>query len=216
MTFSISARCEKTNQLGVAISTAVLAVGARFAYAKAHVGAIASQSISNPYIAIRGLELLQNNLNASEVLAVVISRDPDRELRQVGIIDKNGQSAAFSGESCEGYCGHLTGHNYAIQGNTLVGEETLTAMEVAFITHKELSLAERLLKTIEAGQEAGGDNRGRQSAALLVVDNEEYPVVDLRVDEHDEPVKELRRIYEIANRELYPILKRMPKLLDEK
>lgn len=216
MTFSISARCERTNQLGVAISTAVPAVGARCAYAKSHIGAIASQSISNPYIGIRGLKLLQNNLNASEVLEIVISRDPDRELRQVGIVDKNGQSAAFTGESCEGYSGHLTGRNYAIQGNTLVGEETLTAMEVSFITHKELSLAERLLKTIEAGQLAGGDKRGRQSAALLVVDIDEYPIVDLRVDEHVDPVVELRRIYEVAESDLYPYFKIMPKLFEEK
>ncbi|HJE20027.1 MAG TPA: DUF1028 domain-containing protein [Aliicoccus persicus] len=216
MTFSISARCEKTNQLGGAISTAVPAVGARCAYAKTNVGAISSQSISNPYIAIRGLELLENNLNASEVLDIVLSRDPDRELRQVGIVDNNGRSAAFTGEKCEGYSGHLTGYNYSIQGNTLVNEETLTAMEDVFLNNEELTLAERLLKTIEAAQVAGGDKRGRQSAALLVVDNEEHPVVDLRVDEHVDPVAELRRIYEVAESDLYPYFKTMPKLLEEK
>src|SRR5699024_5539861 len=117
MTFSITARCEKTKQLGVAVSTRVPAVGILCPFAKAGCGAIATQSFVNPYIGIRGLEYLGENKSASEVLKKVLAEDPDPEMRQVGIVDVNGNSAAFSGDKCDGWYGHLTGHNYAVAGN---------------------------------------------------------------------------------------------------
>lgn len=209
-TFSITARCEKTGQFGVAVSTKVPAVGSLCPFAKAQTGAIASQSFVNPYIGINGLKYLQEGLSAEEVLERVLSEDPNPELRQVCIVDKQGKSVAFTGEKCDTWNGHRTGENYAVAGNMLVGEETINAMATVFEETADLSLAERLVRSLEAGQIAGGDKRGKQSAALLVVDEEEYPLVDLRVDEHADPVNELRRVYEVANKELLPLMKMLP------
>jgi uncharacterized Ntn-hydrolase superfamily protein len=210
MTFSITARCERTGQFGVAVSTKVPAVGTLCPYAKAKVGAVATQSFVNPYIGINGIRYLGEGLSANEVLARVLDEDPAPELRQVCIVDKEGRVAAFTGEKCDTWNGHITGENFGVAGNMLVGEETLQAMANSFENTKDLSLAERLLQALEAGQEAGGDKRGRQSAAMLVVDEEEYPLVELRVDEHTDPVKELRRVYTVANKELIPLMEMLP------
>lgn len=216
MTFSITARCEKTNQLGVAVSTKLPAVGTLCPFAKAGYGAIATQSFVNPYIGINGLRYLEEKQNASDVLDKVLAEDPDPEMRQVSIVDSSGQAVAFSGNKCDGWYGHLTGDNYAVAGNMLVGEETITEMVKTFKNTSDLSLSERLLQSLEAGQAAGGDKRGRQSAALLVVDKEEYPLFDLRVDEHQNPVEELRRVYTVAMKDLFPLVKMMPTLENPK
>lgn len=209
-TFSITARCPKTNQFGIAVSTAVPGVGGLCPYARAGVGAIASQSFVNPYIGINGLTYLEEGQTAEEVLERVLSEDPVPELRQVAIVDAQGKSVAFTGEKCDTWNGHLTGDNYAIAGNMLVGEETIQAMEHSFLTTSDEPLAERLLQALEAGQAAGGDKRGKQSAALYVVDTEPYPLVDLRVDEHADPVTELRRVYTVAAEQLLPFVKSLP------
>lgn len=210
MTFSITARCERTGQFGVAVSTCVPAVGSLCPFAKAGVGAIASQSFVNPYIGVNGLKYLEQGLSAQEVLDKVLAEDPEPELRQVAIVDKNGQSVAFTGEKSDTWKGHLTGDNYAVAGNMLVGEETIKDMARVFEEKSDATLAERLLSALEAGQEAGGDKRGRQSAALYVVSTEAYPLLDLRVDEHGDPVKELRRIYKVAEKQLSPFINMLP------
>lgn len=210
MTFSITARCPKTGQFGVAVSTAVPAVGSLCPFAKAGVGAIATQSFVNPYIGVNGLVYLEEGLTAAEVLEKVLAEDPEPELRQVAIVDKNGNSVAFTGEKCDTWNGHSTGENYAVAGNMLVGEKTIEAMAKAFEEKTELSLAERLLCALEAGQAAGGDKRGKQSAALYVVGTEAYPLLDLRVDEHEDPVKELRRVFKVAEQQLSPFLTMLP------
>jgi uncharacterized Ntn-hydrolase superfamily protein len=209
-TFSITARCERTGQFGVAVSTKVPAVGSLCPFAKAGVGAIATQSFVNPYIGINGLTYLAEGLSAQEVMDRVLAEDPDPEKRQVCIVDANGHSVAFTGNECDTWNGHLTGENYAVAGNMLVGEETIQAMAASFEQSTELPLAERLLQSLHAGQIAGGDKRGKQSAALYVVDEEDYPLIDLRVDEHEDPVTELQRVYEVANRELIPLMKMLP------
>lgn len=211
-TFSITARCEKTGQFGVAVSTKVPAVGSLCPFAKPGVGAIATQAFVNPYIGIHGLHYLEEGLSASDVLERVLSEDPDPEMRQVSIVDKNGKSAAFTGQKTDGWNGHLTGDNYAVAGNKLVGEATIRAMANTFEEERDIPLAERLLKALESGQAAGGDKRGKQSAALLVVDKEEYPLVDLRVDEHPDPVKELKRIFQVAQEDLFPLTRILPKM----
>lgn len=209
-TFSITARCAQTNQFGVAVSTAVPGVGGLCPYARAGVGAIASQSFVNPYIGINGLNYLEEDLSAEEVLERVLKEDPVPELRQVGIVDNQGRSAAFTGDKSDTWKGHLTGENYAIAGNMLVGEATIQAMEDSFLATEDFPLAERLLQALEAGQAAGGDKRGKQSAALYIVDSEPYPLVDLRVDEHTDPVTELRRVYTVAEKQLLPFVKSLP------
>src|SRR5690625_693252 len=156
-TFSITARCEKTGQFGIAISTAVPGVGSLCTYAKAGVGAIASQSFVNPYIGINGLRYLEEGKSADDVLAQVLQEDPVPELRQFSIVDNNGRAVAYTGDKCDSWNGHRTGEHYAIAGNMLVGEDTLIAMEESFLVHRSLSFSERLLESLAAGQAAGGD-----------------------------------------------------------
>jgi uncharacterized Ntn-hydrolase superfamily protein len=209
-TFSIAARCARTGRLGVAVSTAVPGVGAICPFVRPGVGAIATQSWVNPYLGIDGLALLAEGQGAEAALKTLIDADPGRAVRQLGIVDNQGGSAAWTGGECVPWCGHRTGPDYAVQGNMLVGESTVTAMAEAFTGTAALDLPERLLVALEAGQRAGGDKRGRQSASLRVFDREEYPYLDLRVDEHRHPVAELRRVFEVARHQLLPFVGGMP------
>jgi uncharacterized Ntn-hydrolase superfamily protein len=209
-TFSIVGRCERTGQLGVAVSTADVAAGRLVTWARAGVGAVATQSWPSLYLAIDALGLLEGGASAPEALERVLADDPGRSVRQLGVIDARGGSASFSGDKCTTWYGEASGPNFAAQGNMLVGGATVSALAETFAASAELDLAERLLVALEAGQAGGGDKRGRQCSALLVVDREDYPLWDLRVDEHPEPVPELRRIFEIAKLQLLPFVEGLP------
>jgi uncharacterized Ntn-hydrolase superfamily protein len=209
-TFSISARCSRTGMLGVAVSTAVPGVGGICPYAKPGVGAIATQSWVNPYLGIDGLKLLEEGNTAQQTLDRLMNADPGRDVRQIGIVDAKGASAAWTGGQCTEWCGHITGPDFSVQGNMLVGERTIGAMAEAFKAAEGITLSERLIAALEAGQAAGGDKRGRQSAALLIYKTEEFPYLSLRVDEHAHPVAELRRVFEIARHQLLPFVDGMP------
>lgn len=209
-TFSISARCARTGMLGVAVSTAVPGVGGICPFVRSGTGAISTQSWVNPYLGIDGIRLLTEGLTAEQALDRLTAADPGRDVRQLGIVDGKGGSAAWSGRECTSWFGHITGPNFAVQGNMLVGEATINSMAEAFKRTEALDLPERLLVVLEAGQAAGGDKRGRQSAALLVHDREEYPYLTLRVDEHRYPVAELRRVFEVARHQLLPFIKGLP------
>ena len=209
MTWSITARCESTGQYGVAVSTCVPAVGGLCPYVRSAVGAISTQSFVNPHIGIRGLELLAAGMTSEQVRDAVLGFDPHPELRQFAIVDSSGHAVAFSGDGCDGWYGHVVGSGFAVAGNMLVSEDTVSASAEAF-RGATGTLAERLLAALEAGQEQGGDKRGRQSAAVKVVGSEEYPVVDLRVDEHPDPVAELRRVFNVAREELFPFMQMLP------
>ena len=209
-TFSIVAYDATSGMLGVAISTRVPAVGATCPFARAGVGAISTQAWTNPLLGIDGLDLLEQGYSAEEALQKLLDADPDPEMRQIIVVDREGRSAGHTGAHTDPWQGHRTGDGYAVAGNMLVGEETITAMAEAFEASAEESLSERLLRALESGQTAGGDKRGRQSAALYVVKSEPYPYVDLRVDEHSNPVAELRRVYEVAKSELLPFVEAMP------
>lgn len=210
MTFSVAARCARTGMLGISISTAIPAVGAYCCFASPGAGAVVTQSWINPYLGVRGLALLREGAAPDDVLERALAQDPGRDLRQVGVVDTTGTSAAFTGAGCTGWAGQLTGPGYAVQGNMLVGSATLDGMQEAFLSSADEDLPERLLRTLERGQREGGDKRGRQSASLLVVHEEAYPLVDLRVDEHPDPVAELRRVWEVARRQLLPFVRTMP------
>jgi uncharacterized Ntn-hydrolase superfamily protein len=209
-TFSIVAYDDTSGMLGVAVSTRVPAVGAVCPFARAGVGAISTQAWTNPLLGVDGLDLLEQGYSAEEALHKLLDADPDPETRQIIAVDEKGRSAAHTGSETDPWKGHRTGEGYAVAGNMLVGEETITAMVEAFGASVEEPLYERLLRALESGQAAGGDKRGRQSAALYVVKSEPYPCLDLRVDEHSDPVAELRRVYEVAKRELLPFIEAMP------
>ena len=191
------ARCPETRMLGVCVSTAVPAVGSRVPHVEAGVGAIATQAQTNILYGTNGLKLLKAGLSPQAALETMLREDPERESRQVIMIDKEGRSAAFTGKETIDWKGHFVGKNYVVAGNMLVGSQVVEAMAQTFES-SEGELAERLLRALEAGQEAGGDKRGRMSAALLVADKElrgNRPILDLRVNEHPNPVGELRRIF---------------------
>jgi uncharacterized Ntn-hydrolase superfamily protein len=209
-TFSIVARCRRTGMLGVGVSTAVPAVGAICPFVQPGVGAIATQSWVNPYLGIDGLKLLAGGLSAHEALGELIAADPGRDVRQVGIVDAQGNPAAYTGSACVDWAGHRTGKGFAVQGNMLVGAATIEAMGTAAERSEAFPLHERLMSALEAGQAAGGDKRGKQSAAIKIFAKEEFAYLDLRVDEHRHPVAELRRVLEIAKQQLLPFIEGMP------
>ena len=201
MTFSIIARDPERGLFGVAVSTARPCVGAVCPYAKAGVGAIASQSRVNVRLGTDGLRLLELGLSPEVALTALLQEDPEAAIRQVAGIDSRGRVFAYSGDKCVAWYGHRSGEDYSVQGNMLVGEETIDAMAEAFERSKA-HLATRLLEALEAGQAAGGDKRGRESAALLVPAPEggdPRAEIDIRVDYHSEPVGELRRIFDELN-----------------
>jgi uncharacterized Ntn-hydrolase superfamily protein len=211
MTFSIAARCPRTGMLGVATSSKALAAGGMVPHCRAGVGAIASQSFVNPYLGIDGLELLAQGLPAERAIERLIEDDPGRALRQIAVVDKDGRAAAYTGEKCIPWAGQVSGAGYVCLGNILEREEVVQSMARAFETTLIEELPERLVQALEAGQEAGGDRRGRQSAGIIVVSEELYPSCDLRVDDHADPVPELRRVFEVYKREQIPFLQIMPR-----
>lgn len=201
MTFSIVALDPKAKALGVAVSTAVPAVGSVVPHVEEDVGAIATQAQTNILYGVEGLKLLKTGLSPQNALETILSKDKEREKRQVIIIDAQGRTAVFTGAETVDWKGHLIGENHAVAGNMLVGSRVIETMHETFMA-KSGSLAERLLRALEAGQQAGGDKRGRMSAALLIADrlwkSETRPLVDLRVDVHPDPVKELRKVYAVS------------------
>jgi len=210
MTFSIVARCARTGELGVAVSTAVPAVGSMCPYLRAGVGAVSTQSWVNPYLALDALDRMEQGDSAEAALESVLRTDAAAGLRQIGIVDREGRSAVWTGLECTGWAGHRNGTDYTVQGNMLTGPETVAAMAAAFESSAGTALDERLMAALEAGQGAGGDRRGRQSAALRIMRERAYPMLDLRVDEHVQPVAELRRVLKVARHQLVPFVEGMP------
>lgn len=202
-TFSIVARDSVTGELGVAVASRFFAVGNVVPWAKAGIGAVATQSFANTTFGWRGLEMLEQGLTPEEVREVLVRNDDNPLRRQFGIVAADGSSATYTGDSCLHWAGGRAGPDYAVQGNILAGEAVVTAMEEAFLT-TEGSLADRLYAALIAGEANGGDSRGKQSAALLVVkEGTGYGgytdrAIDIRVDDHAEPFKELGRILKIA------------------
>jgi uncharacterized Ntn-hydrolase superfamily protein len=200
-TFSICACDLDAGQWGVATQSKFLAVGSVVPWAEPHVGAVATQSYANPRYGPDGLALLREGLTAAEAVARLTAADDDRDQRQLGIVDATGGSATFTGSGCHTWAGGRIGHCYAAQGNILVSGATVDALAETFEGSAGKPLAERLIDCLAAAQAAGGDSRGQQSAALLVVERDggyaglSDSLVDLRVDDHPQPIDELRRLY---------------------
>jgi uncharacterized Ntn-hydrolase superfamily protein len=205
-TYSIVACDLEAGRWGVAVQSKFLAVGSVVPWAEPGAGAVATQSYANPRYGPDGLALLREGLSAEEVVERLTAADDGRETRQVGVVDANGGSASFTGSECFDWAGGRTGHCYAAQGNILVSAETVDALAETFEASAGAPLQERLLRCLAAAQLAGGDRRGQQSASLLVVERDggyaglSDVLVDLRVDDHDRPVEEVRRLYGIHER----------------
>ena len=201
-TFSIVAFDPVTKELGVAVQSKFIAVGAVVPWAKAGVGAIATQSHANTTFGPRGLELMEKGVSPDDVLKQLTASDGGAALRQVGVVNAKGEAATFTGDKCNAWAGGKTGKHYAVQGNILAGQKVVDEMARAF-EETQGELGARLIAALAAGQAAGGDTRGQQSAALLIVRegwgysgfNDRYR--DIRVDDHEKPIEELARVYEL-------------------
>lgn len=211
MTFSIVARCARTGQFGVGAMTAVPAVGKFLTHAWPRTGAVATQALVNPYLGIDGIAALREGLNAEEVKRRLIDSDPEIERRQFAVVDGEGMTAAHTGAECLKWAGHRAGDGYCVLGNRLEGSKVLDALEQALLATVELRLADRLVDALAAGYAAGGDRKRERSATIYVVDTEEYPLWDVRIDEHDDPVTELQRVHAAFGRDLYPHILEMPR-----
>jgi uncharacterized Ntn-hydrolase superfamily protein len=203
VTYSLVACDLQAGQWGVAVQSKFLAVGSIVPWAEPGVGAVATQAHANPRYGPLGLELLREGLPARDVVERLVTPDEGRDDRQLGVVDGRGGSATFTGAACLDWAGGEAGPGYAAQGNILVSEETVAALARTFEASEGRSLAERLLESLAAAQAAGGDRRGQQSASLRVVERGggyaglSDVVVDLRVDDHERPIEELRRLYEL-------------------
>ncbi|QDP40005.1 DUF1028 domain-containing protein [Radiobacillus deserti] len=201
-TYSIVGFDPKTGELGVAVQSKFIGVGSVVPWAKAGVGAVATQAFANPAYGPEGLKLMEEGKSPAEAIEILTNSDKDKDERQVGMVDANGNAATFTGSNCYDWAGGVSGENFAAQGNILVNKETVTDMAEAFQNTKG-SLAERLLAGLSAAQNAGGDSRGKQSSALYIVKEKggygglNDVFIDLRVDDHPEPIKELIRLFNL-------------------
>jgi uncharacterized Ntn-hydrolase superfamily protein len=209
MTWSIVAR-DAAGAFGVAIASRFFAVGSLCPHAKSGVGALATQALVNPHYGPRGLELLAGGASAAEVVASLTGHDEGRDHRQLHVIDAQGRIAAHTGAACIDWCGHVAGDGYSVAGNMLAGPRVLDDTAAAFTATGDLPFALRLLAALDAGDAAGGDKRGKQSAALLVCTGEEYPFLDIRVDDHENPFAELRRLYDGSLERYQPFVACLP------
>lgn len=214
MTFSVVARCERTGQIGVGASTAMQSVGKLACHAVHGVGAIVSQALLNPYLAYDGLRLLEQGASADEALERVLAVDPDVDSRQVGVVDMQGRTAAWTGAKTIEWSGQMEGRNFSTQGNRLAGPQVLERLVQTMNETEHLDLAERIVLALEAGDEVGGDTKGERSANVMVFSDEEYPLCDIRIDDHDEPIHELRRLFKLYQDEILPNVKMIPKRTD--
>lgn len=210
MTWSIVAHDRRTGEIGVAVSTCAFAVGARVPFVATGVGAIATQSFVNPYYGYRGLELLRAGAPAQDVVRILTEADAGRSQRQLHLMDRDFRFAAYTGDGCVDWCGHLVRKDFSVAGNMLAGARVIEATAEAFEKARRKPMCERFILALRAGQAAGGDKRGKQSAALLIHDGEDYPLYDLRVDDHTDPLSELARLQQVARERYLHFRKRMP------
>jgi uncharacterized Ntn-hydrolase superfamily protein len=194
MTWSIVAR-GPAGEFGVAIASRFFAVGMLCPHARSGVGAVATQALVNPHYGPLGLDLLASGLDPLTVVEILKKEDEGREHRQVHMIDAQGRVAAHTGSACIDWCGHLADEGFSVAGNMLAGPQVVEATAASYEKNSSLKFAERLITALAAGEAAGGDKRGKQAAALLIHAGEDYPLLDLRVDDHEEPISELKRLY---------------------
>jgi len=196
MTWSIIAHEATTGMVGLAVSTCAFAVGARVPSIETGIGVVASQSFVNPFYGPQALALLKQGASAQEAVDTITTADEGRSQRQVHIMDNQFRFAAYTGDGCVDWCGHLIRDTFSVAGNMLAGPQVIEQTADFYAAHPELPFAQRLLLALKAGEDAGGDKRGKQSAALLIHDQEDYAYLDIRVDDHADPLAELIRVEE--------------------
>ena len=214
MTYSIVARDPATGQLGVAVASRFFAVGALVPHIRGGKCAVATQAFVNPLWGIEAADRMAAGEAASKVLADLVARDGGVAQRQAHMIDASGSSAAHTGASCVDWCGHLVGDGVSVAGNMLSGEAVIAETLAAYEAHMETPFVDRLLTAMEAGEAAGGDKRGRQSAALRIHRTEDYPWLDIRAADHPDPLAELRRLYDVAQERFLHVAEVMPTRAD--
>jgi len=198
MTWSIIARDPLTGQIGIAVATRFFAVGARVPHIAPMHGGVATQALVNPYYGIDGVRLLREGKSPGDIIATLIAADDGRESRQLHVMDAGGRIAAHTGSECVDWCGHVEGAGFSIAGNMLTGAKVLDDTAQAYVANQSLPFAQRLIAAMKAGEGAGGDKRGKQSAALLIHGEEEWSNLDLRVDDHTDPLAELERLEQVS------------------
>lgn len=214
MTWSIVAHDPATGAFAVAVATRAFAVGASCPFVRAGVGAVSTQSFTNRYLAPAVLDAVARGLPPDAAIEGALAGDEGRGIRQVHAVDRHGRTAAWTGKNCVAWCGSVAAPGVSVAGNMLVGEPTVAATLTAWQAAAELPMPERLMAAMEAGEAAGGDRRGRQSAAMKLVTTEDFADLDLRVDDHVQPLAELRRLLEIWRRERAPGLAMAPRKAD--
>jgi uncharacterized Ntn-hydrolase superfamily protein len=213
MTWSLLAR-DADGTFGAAIASRFFAVGALCPHVRSGVGALATQALVNPLYAEPGLALLDQGTPPAEVIRLLTEADTGRDHRQLHVIDARGRVAAHTGRACIDWCGHRAGEGYSVAGNMLAGPRVLADTAMAYERAAGSPLALRLLAALDAGDAAGGDKRGRQSAALVIASTEPYPSLDLRVDDHEQPFLELRRLYAKSLERFQPFVACLPTRAD--
>jgi uncharacterized Ntn-hydrolase superfamily protein len=213
MTWSIVAR-DASGAFGVAVASRFFAVGALCPHAASGVGALSTQALVNPLYAPAALDALTRRVDPAEIVRALTQADAGRDHRQLHVIDNEGRIAAHTGAACIDWCGHRAGTGYSVAGNMLAGPRVLADTAAAFEANGALPFAERLIAAMEAGDAAGGDKRGKQAAALVVYTTESYPTLDLRVDDHAEPIAELRRLFEKSLERFQPFVACLPRSSD--
>jgi uncharacterized Ntn-hydrolase superfamily protein len=210
MTWSIIARDHATGQFGIAVATRFFAVGARVPHIAAGFGGIATQALINPYYGIDGSKLLRQGRQPRDIIDSLIAPDPGRESRQLHVMDAGGRIAAHTGSECIGWCGHVEGSGFSIAGNMLAGAGVLDETARTYAAKEKLPFARRLIAALRSGDAAGGDKRGQQSAALLIYGDEEWSDLDLRVDDHADPLGELERLEQVSRERWVHFRKYLP------
>ena len=209
MTWSILAR-DDNGHFGVAIASRFFAVGALCVHTRRGVGALSTQALMNPLYGPAGIEAMARGYGAADTIAMLLAADEGRDQRQVHLLPANGPGAAHTGAACVDWCGHLVMDGLSVAGNMLAGPRVIEASAEAYLASAGRPMAERLLAALDAGEAAGGDKRGKQSAALRVQRDEDYLSLDLRVDDHEEPFVELRRLYEKSQERFFPFVECLP------
>ena len=210
MTWSIIARDEATGRVGIIVATRFFAVGAMVPHIRTGVGAVATQAFVNPLYGPQGLAWLEAGLSAEQTVGRLTAQDAGKDHRQLHVMDREGRLAAHTGARCIDWCGHVLRPTFSVAGNMLAGPNVVAETVRVYETAHEVAFARRLIAAMQAGEAVGGDKRGKQSAALRIHDAEDYPIYDLRVDDHPDPLAEIARLHQVAQARFVHFRRAMP------